>query len=246
MTANDHASANCDFLDRVIERRRIGGVELEFLHADIVDEADGTFIEQVWRAVALHSHCAPDSIPLGFCMRQDFRECMEVLLHGEASDSPQRRLRMNMKLAVRALREGDLTTIWALPDHSGLMHYDHKTIVDLEVFRDWANRVRLPVAGPWTKRGKSSAEQVGCILEFKARPYRADVAMDLDRQFGAEFLAGCPRQWDPMVRFCLEKHGMSRNDAIRLISFMDPRAEHRGTPVAGSSSSKREKQLSHV
>ena len=39
-----------------IEQLRKPAVAVEFLHADLVDEANGCFVEPVLRAVAFHSH----------------------------------------------------------------------------------------------------------------------------------------------------------------------------------------------
>ena len=233
MATTLHASANCDFLSRVIEQRRHCAVEVEFLHTDLVDEANGCFIEPVFRAVAFHSHCAPDSVPEDFCMRQDFRNAIHTLVRGKEDDSPRQRLWLNIRRSVRALNDGELVTVWAAPDQFGRLHYDENTLVELEVFRDWANRVQLPIVGPWTVRGQPSSTDIGYVASFAARPRHARVAEDLNREFGAELVAGCPRGWKHLIDFCVERHGLTRPSARHVVAFMDPRREHRGRPPRG-------------
>ena len=143
-------------------------------------------------------------------MRQDFRNAIHTLVRGKEDDAPRQRLLLNIRRTVRALKEGELVTIWQGPDRLGRRNYDDKTLVDLEVFRDWANRVQLPIVGPWTVRGQTFTTAIGYVASFAARPQHASVAEDLDNKFGAEIVGGFPREWKPLINFCMERHGLTR------------------------------------
>ena len=112
MSCTFHGAAECDWLSRAISMRRDRPVVTEFLQADLIDEASGTTKEIVWRAVALHSHCAPDSIPNSFYRHKGRKPLFELLDHDLPDASPQHRLFLNMYRAVRALQNGGLPCAW--------------------------------------------------------------------------------------------------------------------------------------
>jgi hypothetical protein len=231
MTVTAHENASCTFLNRVIEERRQRTVSVEFLYADLVDEARGSFLVSVLDAVALHSHCAPDSLPDDFYFLQSFRNSIHLLLHGRPEDSPRQALWLNVRRSVQGLRTGELRTVWAARDVFGRPIYNQNTPVELQEFYRFATLIQLPVAGPWTVRGESAARPIGYVATFAARPHHADAMEGLSRDFGDELAAGCPHGHKAMKRYCMEVYGLGPTEAARLVAEMDPRPERRGRPA---------------
>jgi len=212
-------------------------VETHFLAADAVDRARALPIEPVWRAVALFNGVAPASLPRGFFESSSLEEAIDYLMGRTPRDTPQRHLFLNMRCTVQALKAGELAAFPPLFGPSKLVSYDVRTPVDMATFPDWASEV-LTGAGPWTPRGQSSSEGVGYWLKLTAKPALAHVIEDVDRRFGREFLAHCPRGWGQIVRYCMDKHGVSKPVALDLVRLLDPRVEHRGTTGHRKSSRK--------
>lgn len=189
MAATNYPKASSRTSAQVVPPQRPPKVETCFLAADAVDLERVSPIEPVWRAVALFNGVAPDSLPRRFFDSSSLEEAFAFLMGQTPSDTPQRRLFLNMRRTVQALRTGVLAAMPSLLDPSKVVSYDVRTLVDMEVFQDWA-AVALTSAGPWTPRGQSSGDGVGYWLKLTARPALAHVIEDLDRQFGSVFLAG--------------------------------------------------------
>lgn len=193
---------------------------------------------EVWQLVALHSGVDPDSLgtsPEGAIralLHSEIGDALQWLVGGPAKDRPIDCLKRNLRVALRALRDGTLKPLIATeqlgPD----------TLVDLHSFSGWSREMTLAKAGPWISRDGDASSPNEWRAAFPRRTPMLEHLHAVASRFAVRYLEGTrtsvPSHHEVM-KYAVEKLHLSSSLAEAFAQILRPPGLTRGRmPQSGA------------